>query len=40
MLLGLELKAFILSHSTIPIFCEGFFKIGSHELFAQTSFKS
>jgi hypothetical protein len=33
-ILGLELRAFTLSHSTSP-FCEGFFKIGSHELFAQ-----
>jgi hypothetical protein len=32
--LGLELKAFTLSHSTSPIFVMGFFKIGSHELFA------
>jgi hypothetical protein len=30
--LGFELKAFILSHSTIPIFVMGFFKIGSGKL--------
>jgi hypothetical protein len=34
LVLGLELRAFTLSHSTSSIFCEGFFKMGSHELFA------
>jgi hypothetical protein len=33
--LGLELRAFTLSHSTSPIFVMGFFEIGSLELFAQ-----
>jgi hypothetical protein len=28
--LGLELRTFIWSHFTSPIFCEGFFEIGSH----------
>jgi hypothetical protein len=32
--LEFELRAFTSSHSTSP-FCEGFFKIGSHKLFAQ-----
>jgi hypothetical protein len=32
--LGLELGAYTLSHSTRP-FCDGFFKIGSRDLFAQ-----
>jgi hypothetical protein len=37
--LGLELKAFTLSHSTSPIFCDrGFFEIESHELFAWAGF--
>jgi hypothetical protein len=27
--LGLELGTFTLNHSTSPIFCEGFFKLGS-----------
>jgi hypothetical protein len=31
--LGLELRAFTMSHSISP-FCEGFFEIVSHELFA------
>jgi hypothetical protein len=30
-----ELRAFTLSHSTIPIFVKGFSEIGSHELFAR-----
>jgi hypothetical protein len=33
LVLGLELRAFVLSHSTSPIFVKGFFKTGSHELF-------
>jgi hypothetical protein len=37
--LGLELKAYTSSHSTSPFFVMGFFKIGSHELFAQAGFK-
>jgi hypothetical protein len=37
--LGLELRAFILSHSTSLIFVIGFFEIGSHKLFAQAGFK-
>jgi hypothetical protein len=33
--MGLELRAF-----TLGLFCDGyFFKIGSHELFAQAGFK-
>jgi hypothetical protein len=31
--LGLELRAYTLRHSTSPIFVKVFFKIGSHELF-------
>jgi hypothetical protein len=34
-ILGLELRAFTLSYSTNPIFCDGFFMIGSLELLAQ-----
>jgi hypothetical protein len=37
--LGLELRAFTLSHSTSPIFVKVFFEIGSHELFARAGFK-
>jgi hypothetical protein len=37
--LGLELRVFALSHSTSPIFCEGFLKIRSCELFAQSGFE-
>jgi hypothetical protein len=37
--LGFELRAFILSHSTSPIFVKGFFEIGSLELFAQAGFE-
>jgi hypothetical protein len=33
--LGLELRVFILSHSTITIFVLGVFKLGSLEVFAQ-----
>jgi hypothetical protein len=32
--LGLELRAYILSHSTSPIFVKVFFKIGSYKLLA------
>jgi hypothetical protein len=32
--LGLELRAFTLSHSTAQFFVIGFFEIGSHKLFA------
>jgi hypothetical protein len=38
-LLGFDLRAYTLSHSISPIFCDGFFEIGSHELFAQVGFK-
>jgi uncharacterized membrane protein SirB2 len=47
-ILGFELRAYTLSHSTSPLcFCfvcvcvcvMGFFKIGSHKLFAQAGFK-
>jgi hypothetical protein len=37
--LGIELRAFTLSHSTSP-FLWSVFEIGSHELFAQTGFWS
>jgi hypothetical protein len=38
--LGLELKAYPLSHSTSPFyFVMGFFKIGSCELFARAGFE-
>jgi hypothetical protein len=37
--LGLELRAYILSHSTSPFFVMGFFKIGSNELFAWAGFE-
>jgi hypothetical protein len=36
--LRFELRTFTLSHSTNP-FCDGFFKIGSYELFAQAGFE-
>jgi hypothetical protein len=39
MVLGLELKAYILSHSISPCVREGFLEIGSQELFAQADFK-
>jgi hypothetical protein len=32
--LGLELRAYTLSHCTSPLFVMAFFKIGSHELFS------
>jgi hypothetical protein len=35
--LGLELRAYTLSHST-TLFCDGFFKIGSPRLFPQAGF--
>jgi hypothetical protein len=34
LVLGFEFRAYILSHSTSPIFVKGVFEIGSHELFA------
>jgi hypothetical protein len=37
--LELELGAYTLSHSTSPLFCEVFFKVGSWALFAGTSFE-
>jgi hypothetical protein len=37
--LGLDLWAFTLNHSTSPIFVVGIFEIGSHELFAQAGFE-
>jgi hypothetical protein len=39
LLLGFELRAYTLSHSTSPIFVMGFFEIGSRELFAQVGFE-
>jgi hypothetical protein len=37
--LGLELRAFTLSHSTSPFFVMGILEIGSHKLFAQAGFE-
>jgi hypothetical protein len=37
--LGFELRAFALSHSTSPFFVKGFFKIGCRELFAHAVFE-
>jgi hypothetical protein len=37
--LGFELKAFTLNHSTSPIFVMGFIEIGFHKVFAQVVFK-
>jgi hypothetical protein len=37
--LGFELRAFTLSHSTSPIFVMDFFEIGSRELFARAGFE-
>jgi hypothetical protein len=37
--LGYELKAYILSHSTSPFFVMDFFEIGFRGLFAQAGFK-
>jgi hypothetical protein len=37
--LGFELRAYTLNHSTTPFFIMGFFEIGSHELFARTGFE-
>jgi hypothetical protein len=38
--LGLELRAFTLSHATSPIFCDRvFFEIGSCKLFAWAGFE-
>jgi hypothetical protein len=37
--LGLELRAFTLSHSTSPSFVMGFFEIGSCELFVWAGFE-
>jgi hypothetical protein len=40
--LGFELSAYTLRHSTSPIFCDRVFQdreIGSHKLFAQAGFK-
>jgi hypothetical protein len=34
-ILGFELRAFTLSHSTSPFFVMNFFEIGSQELFAR-----
>jgi hypothetical protein len=38
--LGFELRAYTLSHSTSPFFVTGFFEIRFYELFAQAGFKS
>jgi hypothetical protein len=37
--LGLELRAYTLSHSTSPSFVMGFFEIGSHQVFSWADFK-
>jgi hypothetical protein len=37
--LGFELRAYTLNHSTSPFFVLGIFKIGSHGLFAWAGFK-
>jgi hypothetical protein len=37
--LGFELRASTLSHSTSPFFVMGFLEIGSHKLFAWAGFK-
>jgi hypothetical protein len=37
--LGFELRAYTLSHSTSPIFVIGFFEMGSCELFAWVGFE-
>jgi hypothetical protein len=37
--LGLELRAFTLTHSTSPIFVKGFSRQDLTELFAQAGFK-
>jgi hypothetical protein len=38
--LGFELRAYTLNHSTSPFFCDFFFlKIGPCELFAQVGFE-
>jgi hypothetical protein len=38
LVLGLELRAYTLSHSTSPIFMKGFFEIGSLKLLARLAF--
>jgi hypothetical protein len=38
--LGFELRAYTLSHSTSSFFIMGFFEIGSQKLFAQAGFES
>jgi hypothetical protein len=37
--LGFELRAYALSHSTSPIFMKGYLKQGLSELFAQAGFE-
>jgi hypothetical protein len=37
--LGFELRAYTLSHSTSLLFVMGVFQIGSHELFAWVGFE-
>jgi hypothetical protein len=37
--LGFELRAYTLSHSTSPFLCWIIFEIGSHKLFAWAGFK-
>jgi hypothetical protein len=38
-ILGFELRAYTLNHSTSPFFVIGFFEIGVHELFVWAGFK-
>jgi hypothetical protein len=38
--LGFELRAYTLSHSTCPFFVMGFFEMESPKLFAQAGFKA
>jgi hypothetical protein len=38
-IVGFELRAYTLSHSTKPVFATGFFEIESHELFAGAGFE-
>jgi hypothetical protein len=39
MVLGLELRAYTLSHSTNPFFVMGFLRVGTLKLFAQAGFE-
>jgi hypothetical protein len=39
MILGFELRAYTLSHSTSPFLVMGFFEIGFHGVFVQAGFE-